>query len=181
MFGRKLRKLSWFFFFFLRGIVKLICEFRHTFFINLRLQQKLNLRPSALFHKNLRSAAGKFAHSAVCGNTYAPLPPPSPPPTSETYSLTVISLMWTIFYKIHEMRNHSFTYTAKLDLKSQIVSFSSKWAYVNNSVWTFKCFFLLIWVKFHKHLSFYIHEFTTTFIFRSNVHNRRSDWKNWFW
>ena len=31
------------------------------------------MRPSALFYKNLRSATGKFAHSAVCGNTYAPL------------------------------------------------------------------------------------------------------------
>ena len=28
--------------------------------------------PSALFYKNLHSAAGKFAHSVVCGNTYAP-------------------------------------------------------------------------------------------------------------
>ena len=39
-----------FFFFFLFsffcGIVKLICELRHNFFINLRLQQINNLRPS---------------------------------------------------------------------------------------------------------------------------------------
>ena len=54
------------------GIVKLICELWRTFFINLRLRQKLNLRPSALFYKNLSSAKGKFAHSAVCGNTYVP-------------------------------------------------------------------------------------------------------------
>ena len=72
IFGRKLGKLSWFFFF--CGLVKLICKLRHTFFINLRLRQKLNLWPSALFHKNLRSAAGKLAHSAVCGKAYAPLP-----------------------------------------------------------------------------------------------------------
>ena len=31
------------------------------------------MRSSVLFHKNLRSAAGKFAHSAACGNTYTPL------------------------------------------------------------------------------------------------------------
>ena len=50
-------------------IGKLICELQHTFFINLRLSQKLNLWSSALFYKILRSAAGKFAPSAVCGNT----------------------------------------------------------------------------------------------------------------
>ena len=66
--------LFFFLSFFSYGIVELICEHRHTFFISLRLRQKLNLRPSALFHKNLRSAAGKFAHSAVCGNTHAPPP-----------------------------------------------------------------------------------------------------------
>ena len=31
----------------------------------LLLRQKLNLQPSALFDKNLSSAAGKFAHSVV--------------------------------------------------------------------------------------------------------------------
>ena len=55
------------------GIVKLICELQHTVFINLRLWQRLNLRHSALFYKNLRSPTGTFAHSAVCGNIYAPL------------------------------------------------------------------------------------------------------------
>ena len=71
MFERTLKKLFWFFYFFC-GIVKLICELRHTFFINLRLGQMLILRPSALFLKNLRSVARKFAYSAVCDNTYAP-------------------------------------------------------------------------------------------------------------
>ena len=64
--------LFFFLSFFSYGIVELICEHRHTFFISLRLRQKLNLRPSALFHNNLRSEAGKFAHSVVCGNTHAP-------------------------------------------------------------------------------------------------------------
>ena len=71
MSGRTLRKLFLTFFFFY-GTAKSICELRHTFFINLRLRQILNLRYPALFYKNLRSAAGKFAHSVVCGNTYAP-------------------------------------------------------------------------------------------------------------
>ena len=57
------------------GIVKLIFKRRHKFFINLRLQQINNLRPAPLFLRNLRSAAGKFTHSAVCGNTYTPPPP----------------------------------------------------------------------------------------------------------
>ena len=43
-------------------------------FINLRLQQKLNLQLLGLFHKTLRSTAGKFPHSVVCSNTYAPRP-----------------------------------------------------------------------------------------------------------
>ena len=30
------------------------------------------MRPSALYLKNLRSGAGKFAYFAVCGNTYVP-------------------------------------------------------------------------------------------------------------
>ena len=64
--------LLWFFSFFC-GIVKLICELRHNFFINLLLQQINNLWPSALFLRNLHPAAGKFTHSAVCGTTYTPL------------------------------------------------------------------------------------------------------------
>ena len=40
MFGKTLRKRFWFFLFFC-GIVKLICRVRHTFFVNLRLQQGL--------------------------------------------------------------------------------------------------------------------------------------------
>ena len=65
MFGSTLNNLFCFF----CGIIKLICELRNTFFINLRLRQILILRLSVLFFKNLRSAAGKFAYSAVSGNT----------------------------------------------------------------------------------------------------------------
>ena len=57
------------FFSFFCGKTKLICEIRYTFFIILRLQQIRNLRPAALFYKNLRSTSGKFAYSAVCGAT----------------------------------------------------------------------------------------------------------------
>ena len=63
------------FFYFFCGILKLICESRHKFFINLRLRRINNLRPSALFLRNLRSAVGKFTYSAACGNAYAPPPP----------------------------------------------------------------------------------------------------------
>ena len=51
---------------------------KHKLFINLRLRQINSLRSSALFLKSLRSAAGKFTHSAACGTTYVP---PTPPPT----------------------------------------------------------------------------------------------------
>ena len=67
-----------FFFLFFCGIINLICELRHKFFINLRLRQINNLLPSALFLRNLRS--GKFTHSVICGNTYA-LTPHAPTPT----------------------------------------------------------------------------------------------------
>ena len=73
MFGRTLKKKKIYFF---CGIVKLICELRHTFFINLRLWEMIILRLSALFQKNLRSAARKFAYSVVCGNTYVSSLPP---------------------------------------------------------------------------------------------------------
>ena len=45
MFERNLKKHFWFFRFFC-GIVKLICELWHKFFINIRLWQILDLRPS---------------------------------------------------------------------------------------------------------------------------------------
>ena len=70
MFGRTLNN----FFYFFCGIVKLICELRHTFFRNLLLRQILILKSSALFKKNLRSAASKFAYSVVWRSTYAPPP-----------------------------------------------------------------------------------------------------------
>ena len=72
MFGRTLRKIFDFFFFFLRHNKKVNLRTWHAFLINLCLREILNLRPSALSYKNMRSAAGKFAHSAVSGNTYAP-------------------------------------------------------------------------------------------------------------
>ena len=72
MFGNALKKLVCFLFYFFCGIGKLICELWHTVFINLRFRQILILRSSALFKKNLRSAASKFTYSPVCGNTYAP-------------------------------------------------------------------------------------------------------------
>ena len=53
-------------------MVRLIWGLRHKFFISLRFRQILNLRPSADFYKNLRSAADKFVHSAVCSSAYAP-------------------------------------------------------------------------------------------------------------
>ena len=55
-------------------MVKLICELRHIFSINLRLWQILILRLSAHFLKNLRSTARKFGYSAIFGNIYAPSP-----------------------------------------------------------------------------------------------------------
>ena len=70
LFWMDIKKTIWFFFFFW-GKVKLIWELRHTLFINLRLRQILNVATSALFYKTLRSAADKFTHSVVCGNTYA--------------------------------------------------------------------------------------------------------------
>ena len=61
------------YFFVFYGIVELFCELHHKFFINLRLRQKINLWSSALFSKDLHSAAVKIIHSAACGSTYAPL------------------------------------------------------------------------------------------------------------
>ena len=66
MFGRILEKLV-----FLRQT--LICELQHTFFIDLRLGQIRSKWLLALFWEYLRSAACKFAYSAVCENTYASL------------------------------------------------------------------------------------------------------------
>ena len=69
---RTLKKLFLILFYFFCGIVKRICELRHTFLVNLRLRQILILRLAALFLKSLRSATGKFAYSAVYGKTNAP-------------------------------------------------------------------------------------------------------------
>ena len=63
--------IFFFLFFFFYGKVKLICKLRHKFFINLRLWQVNNLRSSALFLRDLRYAAGRFTHSAICGSTIA--------------------------------------------------------------------------------------------------------------
>ena len=66
-----LQGIFFFLFFFFYGKVKLICKLRHKFFINLRLWQVNNLRSSALFLRDLRYVAGRFTHSAICGNTIA--------------------------------------------------------------------------------------------------------------
>ena len=82
MFGKTSRNI---FLSFFCGIVKVICELRHTFLINLRLRQINNLRPTTLFLRKLRSAAGKFTHSAVCRNTYAS------PPCRDEVSYEILS------------------------------------------------------------------------------------------
>ena len=66
-----LKKFFYLLFFFC-GNVKLICELRHKLFINLQLRKINHLRPSAQLLRNLRSTAGKFTHSVVCGSTYVP-------------------------------------------------------------------------------------------------------------
>ena len=67
-----------YFSYFFTGLIKLICEFRHHTFINLRLRHVVYLRPLELFLRKLRFGADKFNQSAACGNTYVPhlpLPP----------------------------------------------------------------------------------------------------------
>ena len=71
VFGKTSRNIFFFLSLF-SGIVKLSCELRHKFLFNLWLWQTNNLRPLALLLRNLCSAAGRYSHSAVCGNTYAP-------------------------------------------------------------------------------------------------------------
>ena len=66
-----LRKLFWFFFFFLRHIEVNLRTSGYIFFINLRLLTILDLRSLALFYENLCSAAGKFSYLTFCGNIYA--------------------------------------------------------------------------------------------------------------
>ena len=86
-----------YFFYFFCGIIKLICEFRHKFFINLRLRHISNLRPLALFLRNLRSAADKFNHSATCGNTYAPPTHPTVSPSPPfLYSTGIVIFVRTV-------------------------------------------------------------------------------------
>ena len=53
MFRRTLKNFFFLLFYFFCGIVKLICELRRTFFINLRLRQILILRSSTLFFKKI--------------------------------------------------------------------------------------------------------------------------------
>ena len=64
MFRRKLGKL---FFSFFWEIVKSICEHQHNIFSK-------STAPAKIWNNNLRSAASRFAHSAVCGNTYTSPP-----------------------------------------------------------------------------------------------------------
>ena len=47
------------------GIVKSISELQHTFFINLRLQQILNLRPPALFYKIILQSVATSTHPLI--------------------------------------------------------------------------------------------------------------------
>ena len=61
-----------FFFFFLRQN-KVNLRTSTYVFHKSTASANINLQPSVLFYKNLRSAAGKFAYSAVSSNTYAPL------------------------------------------------------------------------------------------------------------
>ena len=63
VFRRTLKKLFLILFYFFCGIVKFICELRHTFLVNLRPRQILILRLAALLFKSLRSATNKFANS----------------------------------------------------------------------------------------------------------------------
>ena len=90
MFGR-----HFLLFYFFCGIVKLICELRHAFFINLRLQQILNIRSSALFCKNLRSAAGKLL---IVMSAAKPTPPPPSPSYNNNFEFWLISILVDFAY-----------------------------------------------------------------------------------
>ena len=93
MFGRTLNN----FFYFFCGIVKLICELRHTFFRNLLLRQILILKSSALFLKNLRSTASKFDYSVVWRSTYTPFPFLI---ESDIWSWSVKKMYWKIYLRL---------------------------------------------------------------------------------
>ena len=71
MFRWTLRKLFLFFYFFLQHSKVNLQTSTYIFYISMALDKYAvkNLRSSVLFYKNLHSAARKFAHSAVCGNT----------------------------------------------------------------------------------------------------------------
>ena len=51
--------------FFPYGIVKSISELQHTFFINVRLRQILNLQPPALFYKIILLSAATSTHPLI--------------------------------------------------------------------------------------------------------------------
>ena len=97
-------------FYFFCGIVTLICELRHTFFINLRFRQILFLRLLVLFFKNLRSAASKFAYSAVCGKTYAP---PSSIDLNKQFLKSHILLLNKKYRNIAFYMRHSYNWKGK--------------------------------------------------------------------
>ena len=65
-------KVNLCFFFFLRQN-KVNLRTSTDSFYKIRLRQIWNLRPSALFYKNLHFVVGRFAYSAVCGNAYVRL------------------------------------------------------------------------------------------------------------
>ena len=72
MFRRKFLVFFSFFFFLRHSRVNL----RTSTYILYKSTAPAKIKSAAFstFHKNLRSAAGKFAYSAVCGNTHAPPP-----------------------------------------------------------------------------------------------------------
>lgn len=73
MFERNLKKHFWFFRFFC-GIVKLNCELWHKLFINIRLRQILDLRPSTSLLKYVLHKPSQL----MCFHTSAPYVPCAP-------------------------------------------------------------------------------------------------------
>ena len=66
-----LRKLFWFFFFFLRHIEVSLRTSAYICFYKSAAPDNINLRYLALFYENLCSAAVKFSYFTLCGNIYA--------------------------------------------------------------------------------------------------------------
>ena len=75
------------------GILKLICDLRHTYFTNLRFRQILNLGHRHCFIK-ICVQNRQILHSVVCGNTFIP-----PAHTYKAFLRTFISDSNWIFLK----------------------------------------------------------------------------------